>query len=110
MRMASLIMLIYIILILVFVSKAIQASARKKSSHSLGRAPQRSTFQNNTYQKSSQQKTDSSSFGGSYIETERKKEHRKKFRLFGSLRDGQDVDCDLDERIFGPKGQHKDIF
>ncbi len=22
----------------------------------------------------------------------------------------KDVDCDLDERIFGPKNQHKDIF
>lgn len=108
--MTSIIMVIYFILIMVFISKAIQASASKKSSHSLGKAPQRRTFQNNTYQRTAQQKTDSSSFGGNYIETERKKEHRKKFSLFGSLRNGQEVDCDLDERIFGPKGQHKDIF
>lgn len=29
--------------------------------------------------------------------------------LFGRIRN-KEIDCDLDERIFGPRNQHKDVF
>lgn len=36
-----------------------------------------------------------------------KPKHRSIFDIFNQ---NKEVDCDLDERIFGPKNQHKDIF
>lgn len=30
--------------------------------------------------------------------------------IFSIFRRNKEVDCDLDERIFGPKNQHKDLF
>lgn len=44
-----------------------------------------------------------------FINSERKKEMRKKSNIFSFLHN-REVDCDLDERIFGPKNQHKDLF
>ena len=42
-----------------------------------------------------------------YITREKGKSSRG---IFGEIGKKRDVDCDLDERIFGPRNQHKDIF
>ena len=34
----------------------------------------------------------------------------KRRSIFDIFRRNKEVDCDLDERIFGPKNQHKDLF
>lgn len=43
----------------------------------------------------------------SYSEKDIFKSPKKSAHLFNT---NHDVDCGLDERIFGPKNQHKDIF
>lgn len=104
--------MIYIILIFIFIKKAITASLGKRngshsSSDSIFDTKRPKKIQMPVPPKQSSKKDIS---GGSFLDSERKKEHKKPFRLFGRLRNGQEVDCDLDERVFGPKGQHKDLF
>ncbi len=104
--------IIYIILIFIFIKKAFTASfGKRKISHSSSdsifdtKHPKKIQMPVPPKQPS---KKDIS--GSSFLDFERKKEQKKPFRLFGRLHDGQEVDCDLDERVFGPKGQHKDLF
>lgn len=104
--------IIYIILIFVFIKKAITASFGKRKG---GHSSFDSIFDTKHPKKIQmpvlpKQSTKKDISGGSFLDYERKKEHKKPFRLFDRLRDGQEIDCDLDERVFGPKGQHKDLF
>ena len=112
MGISNLLTVIYVILIIVFVVKAVGASNIGGKSKSYGNRPPQRTFNRSfesKYFKDKPKNTTASKMSSSesYIDKERKKEKKSVFKnLFGT----KDIDCDLDERIFGPKNQHKDIF
>ena len=86
MDIISLVMFVYIALILMFISKAIKASARKRTMQNRASQPQ----QTRTFTQSSSK----TGTGSEYINSERKKE----------------PDCDLDERYFGSRNKNKDLW
>ncbi|MBR5468605.1 MAG: DUF4834 family protein [Firmicutes bacterium] len=103
MDIISLVMFVYILLIFMFISKAIKASARRKTMQNRTAQPRQNTVQKQyTYNRPAQK----TSTGSEYINNERKKESKKKITVFGK----KDPDCDLDERYFGSKNQNKDLW
>ncbi len=112
MGISNLLTVIYVILIILFVVKAVGASNIGGKSKSYGGKTQQRTFNRSFESKYFKDKPKNTTApkmrsSDSYIDKERKKEKKSVFKnIFGP----KDVDCDLDERIFGPKNQHKDIF
>ena len=98
MDIISLVMFVYIALILMFISKAIKASARKRTMQNRASQPQ----QTRTFTQSSSK----TGTGSEYINSERKKEAKKKITVFGK----KEPDCDLDERYFGSRNKNKDLW
>ena len=110
--MSNILILIYVILIIVFAAKALGASNFGGKNKTYGNRPQQRQFNRSFESKYFKDKPKNTavqkmSSSDSYIDKERKKEKKSVFKnLFGP----KEVDCDLDERVFGPKNQHKDIF
>jgi len=104
MSIIGIVMFIYIALIILFVSKAVKASVRRKTTYNRTSRPQNASGQKQyTYSQPVRKTTNT---GSEYINSERKKEFKKKPKLFSR----REPDCDLDERYFGSKNENKDLW
>ena len=103
MDIIGMVMFIYIALIVMFISKAIKASVRRRTIQSRTTQPRQNTAQKQYTYNRPAQKTGT---GSEYINSERRSEAKKKIRLFGR----KEPDCDLDERYFGPRNKNKDLW